>query len=226
MAFKSGGRKCKFESLENRQMMAGDVVGSVHAGTLVLKGDNFSNGITITAGLNPHEVLVTGITIEGTPTNLNGISNGAVTFVNVIHGLKIKMGAGNDTVSISNLSVNGLTNINTGPGVDTVVIEQSTLCKGLLLKTGRDADDVRIADSTIQGKAIIKTAGDCDHVTLEDSVFGELDVNLGADNDSLSISHVSVITRTSLDGGTGINTFDEGISNFFGGFYDKKRLSG
>jgi len=24
MAFKTGGRKCKFESLENRQMMAGE----------------------------------------------------------------------------------------------------------------------------------------------------------------------------------------------------------
>src|SRR3954453_14932709 len=50
MAFKTGGRKCKFESLENRQMMAGDVVRRVQAGTLVLKGDNYSNAITITAG--------------------------------------------------------------------------------------------------------------------------------------------------------------------------------
>ena len=54
MAFKTGGRKCTFESLENRRMLAGDVIGRVHAGTLTLKGDNLSNAITITAGADPH----------------------------------------------------------------------------------------------------------------------------------------------------------------------------
>src|SRR3954452_7474939 len=72
MAFKTGGRKCKFESLENRQMMAGDVVGHVRGGTLTLKGDNFNNAITITPGAVPNSVLVTGVTpTGGTPTNVN-----------------------------------------------------------------------------------------------------------------------------------------------------------
>ena len=63
MAFKrTGGRKCRFESLEDRQMMAGNVVAKVGANNFaIITGDNFSNGITITPGANPYEVVVTGI---------------------------------------------------------------------------------------------------------------------------------------------------------------------
>src|SRR5256885_5145757 len=77
MAFKTGARKCKFESLETRQMMAGDVVAQVHGGTLTIKGDNFSNAITVTPGAVPNSVFVNGVTpTGGTPTNVNGGSNG------------------------------------------------------------------------------------------------------------------------------------------------------
>src|SRR3954466_13451126 len=82
MAFKTGGRKCKFESLENRQMMAGDVMASVHAGTLFIKGDNLSNGITITAGAIPNQVIITGTTVAGSGTTVNGITNAPVAVNN------------------------------------------------------------------------------------------------------------------------------------------------
>jgi hypothetical protein len=227
MAFTTGGRKCKFESLENRQMMAGDVVGSIHGGTLVLKGDGFNNGITINAGAVPNSIEVTGFTpTGGTPTNVNGLTNTTVTFLNVIHGLTIKMNGGNDEVTIDGVNINGLTNINMGTGVDTLLINDSTMCKGLTINTAQDADTVTITDTTVQGKTKIDTGADCDHVTLQDSVFGELNLNLGKDNDELVTDHITVTTRTKLDGGLGINVFDEGISDFFGARYDKFRLAG
>src|SRR5262249_36296766 len=114
MAFKSSGRKCKFESLENRQMMAGDVFANVSAGILTIRGDNLSNGITITAGPNPNEVVVTGINVDGSGTAVNGLVNTPVTLVNVTRDIKISMRRGNDTVNVNNLTVNGDLEIRTG----------------------------------------------------------------------------------------------------------------
>ncbi|HEY2416044.1 MAG TPA: hypothetical protein VGI40_27630, partial [Pirellulaceae bacterium] len=116
MAFKTGGRKCKFESLENRQMMAGDVVASVHAGTLFIKGDNLSNGITITAGAIPNQVIITGTTVAGSGTTVNGLTNTPVAVNNVTKSMKINMQAGNDVVTVNNLTVNGSTKIKGGAG--------------------------------------------------------------------------------------------------------------
>ncbi len=207
-------------------MMAGDVVGSVHAGTLKLRGDNFGNGITITAGAQPNSVLVTGITHQGSPTNLDGMSNGSVTYLGVTRGVNIKMKAGNDSVDIHDISVNGLTKINMGIGVNEVTIDDAELCKGLFVKTGRHADTITVTDTVVTGKATFKTGSDCDHLTLADSTFGALSVNLNKDNDELTIEHVSVVTETRLDGGWGINMFNDGISNFYGGIYNKTRLNG
>jgi hypothetical protein len=227
MAFKTGGRKCKFESLENRQMMAGDVVGRVHGGTLTLKGDNFNNGITITQGAVPNSVVVTGFTpVGGTPTNVNGLPNTAVTFLNVINGLNVKLGIGNDEVAINNLNIFGKATIDMGSGADTVTINNSRFCKALDVDMGADADSLTISNSTVDGKVDIDTGRGCDDVTITASTFGALDVNLGEDNDTVTITSTQVVTETTLDGGPGINTFVNGNSNFFGGFYTKRHLNG
>jgi hypothetical protein len=226
MAFKTGGRKCKFESLETRQMMAGDVIGRVHAGTLTLKGDNFSNGITVAPGALPNSVLVTGTTVAGNPTNVNGLPNTGITFLNVIRGFKVKMGTGNDEVAIDNLNIFGKAKIDMGTGVDTVTIDDSRFCKALDIDMGPDADHLTINSTRVDGKADIDAGRGCDDVTIIGSTFGELDVDLGLDNDTITIANTSVITETTLDGGAGINTFVNGQSNFFGGIYNKKNLAG
>ena len=226
MAFKTGGRKCKFESLENRQMMAGDVSASVHAGTLFIKGDNLSNGITITAGAIPNQVIITGTTIAGAGTTVNGITNLPVAVNNVTMGMKINMKGGNDTVTINNLTLNGTAKINTGAGIDTLIVNASTICGDLNVKTGGSADHVTVNASNVAGQAIFKTQGDCDDLTIVGSTLGALHTNLSTDNDHLDISNTQVITVTTLEGGDGINTFANGGSNFFGSLYIKHHLAG
>jgi hypothetical protein len=227
MAFKTGGRKCKFESLENRQMMAGDVIGKVHAGTLTLKGDNFNNGITITQGAIPNSVVVTGFTpVGGNPTSVNGLPNTAVTFLNVINGLKVNLGIGNDEVRVNNLNIFGKAQINMGSGADTVTINNSRFCKELDVNMGSDADSLTITNSQVDGRADIDGGQGCDDVTITNTTFGALDLDLGKDNDTVSITSTQVVVETMLDGGSGINTFVNGNSNFFGGFYTKVNLNG
>jgi len=226
MAFNTGGRKCKFESLETRQMMAGDVSASVHAGTLCIKGDNLSNGITITAGAIPNQVIITGTTVGGSGTTVNGITNAPVAVNNVTMDININMKGGNDTVTINNLTVNGTTNIKTGAGIDTVHVNASTICGDLKVKTGGSADTVTVVASSVAGEAIFATQGDCDNLTITGSTLGALHTNLSSDNDHLDISNTQVITVTTLEGGTGINTFANGGSNFFGSLYIKHHLAG
>src|SRR5437764_13876097 len=95
------GRRCRFESLESRQLAAGIVTAHVTGGTLIVKGDFFGNSITVTPGANPFEVVVTGVTSNGSPTTVNGVPNGVITLKGVIHGMKVDMGVGNNAVTVN-----------------------------------------------------------------------------------------------------------------------------
>src|SRR5436305_10582023 len=153
MAFKrTGGRKCKFESLETRRMFAGDVTAEVHGGTAEIEGDFFSNAVVITPGANPNEVVVTGVNdSNGLATNVNGLPNGSITLPGVIHGLEVKMGFGNDDLTMTNLTINGAVSIDTGVGVDSVTITGGLYKSDLEINTGRGMDMVTLTNTTIRG---------------------------------------------------------------------------
>jgi hypothetical protein len=226
MAFNTGGRKCKFESLENRQMMAGDVVASVHAGTLFIKGDNLSNGITITAGAIPNQVIITGTTVAGSGTTVNGLTNTPVAVNNVTRGMRVNMLGGNDTVNAHNLTINGVTKIKGGDGLDTINLTSATFNSSMRLKLGPGADVLNITATVVQAETNITGGANFDDVTIVGSDLGALHTNLNDGNDNLDISNTQVTTVTTLEGGKGINTFVNGGSNFFGSLYIKRHLDG
>src|ERR1044071_1056075 len=91
-------RSFAFERLENRQMMAGDVTAQIIKGDLVIRGDDFDNGITITAGSVAGTLVVTGVNAGGTATRVNGTANGAVTLTGFNDDFKINLKGGNDIV--------------------------------------------------------------------------------------------------------------------------------
>jgi hypothetical protein len=225
MAFKTGGRKCKFESLETRQMMAGDVVAKTHAGTLFIKGDNLSNGITITSG-TPNQVIITGINAGGSGTTVNGLTNTPVVINNVTKGMRVKMLGGNDVVTANNLTINGVTKINGGVGLDTVNLNSSDFNSSLKLKLGPGADVLNVTATDVQATAKITGGANFDDVTIVGSNFGGLNIALNDGNDALSITNTQVVTETTLNGGSGINSFFNGASNFFGAVYIKTHLNG
>lgn len=207
-------------------MMAGDVVASVHAGTLFIKGDNLSNGITITAGGIPNQVIVTGINAGGVGTTVNGITNAPVAVNNVTKGMRVSMAGGNDIVTTSNLTINGVTKIKGGLGLDTVNLLSSTFNSTLKVKLGGGADDLNVISTNVQAETNITGGKNFDDVTIVGSNFGGLNINLNEGNDNLAITNTQVITETVLNGGAGINTFVNGQSNFFGAFYTKLNLAG
>ena len=64
------GRAARFESLEQRQLLAGDVLVNVVRGNLVIEGDAEGNEIAVTAGVERGAFLVTGL--NGTTVHQDG----------------------------------------------------------------------------------------------------------------------------------------------------------
>jgi hypothetical protein len=220
-SFRSRGRKCKFESLENRRMAAGNVTTNVTHGNLIVKGDNHDNAIVITAGPLPFDVNVTGVNDNnGNPTSVDGVPNGTTTVHNIIHGLKVDMAAGNDNVTVRDVTINGKTTIKTGKGADSVTVGRADVStnfnSSLKIKTGKDADTVIVRNTTVLGKASIKTNGAHDAVTITTSQVGKLRVGLGSGNDTLAITTTNVIVNTKLAGNKGIDLYTNGPNNFYG----------
>jgi hypothetical protein len=235
MAFNTGGRKCKFESLENRQMMAGDVFARTHAGTLIIKGDNLSNGITIAPTAVPFQVMITGTTVGGSATNVNGVSNAPVLINNVTAGLQINMKGGNDEVTTTFttvnalpkfLTINGKSKIKGGAGLDTIDLTFSQFNSKLNVQLGPGSDALNVSNTTVQARMNVTGGANFDNVSFLDSAIGELNIALNEGNDNLAIENTQVVVQTTINGGKGVNSFVNGQSNFFGSSYTKKNLNG
>jgi len=122
-------RFCRFERLESRRLMAGNVTAELIHGSLYLNGDDAANGIAIVATENPGEVRVTGTPATATDaTELNG-QDGPLTFI-VTADIVIRMGAGNDGVELNGVSVPDDLTIETGDGVDRVIVGSTLMEDG------------------------------------------------------------------------------------------------
>jgi hypothetical protein len=93
------GRVLRFENLEDRSMLAGDVTAEVILGTLTLRGDARGNSVqTWQSGPNQWKV-------QGLATTING-SSSIQTFDGVL-GLSAFLEQGNDSIRISNGTLAG-----------------------------------------------------------------------------------------------------------------------
>src|SRR5687768_10885367 len=95
--------KLGFESLERKQMLAGDVLVSVVGGNLLVEGDAEANSIVMTSGAETGSLVIQGL--DGTnvqfadaapgdpPTPASGLVVGGVR-----GHVRVNLGDGNDTV--------------------------------------------------------------------------------------------------------------------------------
>ena len=196
-------------------MLAGDVTAQIVRGDLVIHGDNADNGITITAGAVAGTVVITGINAGGAATNVNGTANGAVTLSGLTDDFKIKMRGGNDTVTITGpLTVPDDAEIDGGDGNDTFTLSNVTIRDSLKMELGRGNDTATLTSVTVSDdEAEIEGNRGTDSVTITNSIFEELEVEMGRDNDNLDISGTTVHDETKLKGGRGTNILTTGSGN-------------
>jgi large repetitive protein len=220
------GRKCRFETLETRRVLAGNVFATVAGGVMKIEGDRLDNRITITAGPNPFEFIVTGLTTGGAPTQVNGVANAAVTLRFVTKGLKADLGNGNNTLTVNGITITGKVTLETGSGIDAVTVNNVLFKKDLKIETGKNEDDITIANSTIRGTAKINSGKGSDSVLIVTSQLGALNAKLGTGNDNINILSTTTVKKTTIAGGPGIDLlFNVGASNFFAN-YSKSSIGG
>ncbi|WP_425616914.1 beta strand repeat-containing protein [Anatilimnocola sp. NA78] len=136
------------ESLEERTVMAGNVLANAADGVLRIIGDANDNQIQVTRStLATNSVTIS--SINGSNTTINGQA-GPVTINNVSKGVLAALGAGNDEIHLSGSSTDvfrttGDTTIMTGIGNDIVRFTNYSMGGRLNVQTGGGNDQV-IAD--------------------------------------------------------------------------------
>ena len=202
-------KQFSLESLEKREMMAGDVSVAVSNGDLLVQGDANDNFVEI------YRLSSGNIRVQGIGTTVNGRSNQsfAVTddiFVTMQQGendvvfrnynggvradwVRINMGNGDDRVDINGLHARGDVEIFTWGGDDDIQIENSSVGSQLF-----DREDLRIRSGS--GNDYVKmfnvlSFGDVDIDTF-DNVFADED-------DRIDLQRLTVFDDLRIDTGGG-----------------------
>ncbi len=88
-------RRLQVESLENRELMAGNVTVSFSNGDLRITGDANANHVQVRQA-SPGVYTITGVTTGGAATKVNNVANGTITARGVNGNVVVQMGSGND----------------------------------------------------------------------------------------------------------------------------------
>jgi hypothetical protein len=195
-------RRGRFESLEQRQLLAGDVVLNVVDGNLMVQGDDLDNKIMITAGAEPGAFVVTGL--DGTNILQDSEPPAAAVTVTGVHSIKAGLGEGDDLIAVVGANLRGSLAVRTGAGDDRVLVGtggDATELVGLL------PSDLSVG---VHGSVRIGTDGGNDQVLVDDAMIGgRLGVHAGMDDDLVALGSTAAVdpmdARLSVRGGVHVN---------------------
>ncbi len=202
----STSRRFGVESLEGRELMAGNVDVTLSNGNLLLTGDNLGNGVQIRQ-ISANKLAVVGIKQAGANTLINGA--GFQVFSGVTGAVTFNMNGGNDQVDVSDgqgffASQPGLpatfqpvdfasnVTVNLGDGNDLLAMEDADVFGALKIDGGFDngVDTIRLDGVDTKGKTgslEIDTRGGADVVDIEFADLGSVDIDSGNENDFVKI---------------------------------------
>jgi hypothetical protein len=177
-------RPLGYESLERREVLAGNVVAVLTEGTLTILGDTEGNGINIRYDANTNKHIVSGTDCGGEPTLVNDLAEeaafsgvrsivvrtgagddrldfGAVDhlFTRVDKKLTIMMGDGNDTVELGRA---GYTDAGDGP-----VRSRMYVGKGIYVDLGGGDDALDVANLKSNKSLIVYGRGGDDAIRFK-----------------------------------------------------------
>jgi hypothetical protein len=158
----AASRPLRFESLEKRQVLAGNVTALLSGANLLITGDGAANDILV-EGLPgfPGRVRITPQTNAGGPTTLNG-QTAALIFPS-FGDIRINLGNGSDALEF-----------NSDPGVT------DTLPGNLVIDGGRGDNDISISNYTIGGSLVVRNSTGIDSVLIDNTDVG-VDINVSSD---------------------------------------------
>jgi hypothetical protein len=167
-----------------------NIRGTFGQGADVLKFENglILNNVTLNLGGGGNDVEFRDSTINGKVTITGGNNADDVEFdASTVNQISLNLINGNDDVEFHGSTITGIVSINTGNGIDTVKADMGEGGVG----------------NTFSGALTIKTGNQSDDIELRDSIFANLTVDAGADNDEIDLDTVTVNGRLSVNGGSG-----------------------
>jgi hypothetical protein len=168
---KNLGRISRFESLESRSLLAGNVSAAVDGGgNLVIDGDAASNAIQLAQiGANTWKVTGLATTVNGNHTFIaQGVTSSIGTFMsqgnntvqflggNVAGGINFDGDQGNDVLLLSNLTVSRVVDIEAGNGTNVITIDNCRIGDGLEILEGDNNDAVVVSRTNISGGMLVE----------------------------------------------------------------------
>ena len=183
-------RRLTIENLENRQLLAGDVMVDVSRGNLVIVGDEADNQLHISSGQSPGEYMIVGLPgPDGTETTINGQTEPLVVN-DAFRSVRVATGDGNDVVDISHANFRHL-DVHTGPGDDIVRLG--------LAPNGPGPEDPNTVETDLAGET------DPTAPAIEPSVTvrGRLRIGTGEGNDTVVERHLRVGHSQAIHTGEG-----------------------
>jgi hypothetical protein len=170
------------ELLEQKQMLAGDVVVSMVHGALSIQGDAAANHVAVSSGTTEGSLVIQGL--DGTTVHMAGSTTPApdsgLVVQNVKGDVRVSLGDGDDVVDVHDATLRHDLTINTGGGADAVnvgVANGTAVTAGdatanvnvrgsVLIRTGTEGDTVNVASANIRGVLAIGADGGDDTVNL------------------------------------------------------------
>jgi hypothetical protein len=181
------------ERLEDRLLLAGDVVGVVAGGTLTLTGDNLDNEFVVDqAGLSAQQFRVT----PSGGTTINGLA-GPVVFDVVNRNVRIDLKDGDDVVGFNGVALPGEVTIKGGDGDNTVTFDASTVAGRITInnRTGTDSFSL-LNGSRVDRSVIINNRTGGSSTTIDNSIVSwDLIVRSQAGADTVNVVNGSLINR-------------------------------
>ena len=174
------------ESLEPRQMLAGDVTAAIRGNDLIIEGDQQNNEIVIQESANPGEFEVFG----ANGTTINGQER--FTFTSDVDDVRIQLRDGNDRLWIKEMQVGDDVRIRTGDDQDAILIDELTVRGNLRLDTqsGDDAVHFGNAVKNLGNRLEVRTGSGSDQLFLRNSLVDRVDVRTGSGIDQALVSSV------------------------------------
>lgn len=220
----------RIDRLEERCLMTGNVSARMDGDTLVVRGDNFDNAVEIRRvedgqiAVQGRETLVNGevfsrhsnvrsILIYGNGGDdqiLVGVADGLKT--SIAGELDIRLGDGDDHLTIENTSVRVLT-IRDGESrkADKVELKVVEIQAALAVYGSNSRDEFTARTLRANGRVELRLGGEADEVSLYNSRIAQADFGFGSGDDHLYLWGTKIETGT-INGSSGVDTIVAGTA--------------
>jgi len=191
------------DSLDGRVLLAGNVSANILAGVLTINGDAGNNTIQITKLTLPDRLR-----IQGVSTSVNWVGAQEFPMLN-FSSLNINMGAGKDSVTLTNFKIASSITITTGGTGDDKITLDTVTASTLAINSNNlnpkaapgvqnVKSDIILMNDTITGTTTVNTGFGNDLVAVRSGTYGNVNINTGA-NANFSVNPLLPLPVDAVD---------------------------